>query len=50
MKEDISMAARNANILDSLHAESWVIPSPALAASPRPTWRPGKLTGNPDSV
>jgi hypothetical protein len=38
-------ADRSANILDCLHAESRVIPSLALAAGPRPTWWPGKLTG-----
>jgi hypothetical protein len=31
-------------------AESWVIPSLALAAGPRPTWPPGMLTGNLDSA
>ncbi len=44
------LTAHSANILNSLRAESWVIPSWALAAGLGPTWQPGKLIGNPDSA
>jgi hypothetical protein len=49
MKEDISTWQPTVKIfyIYCLRKESQVIPSLALAAGPRPTWRPGKLTWQP---
>ncbi len=38
-------ADHSANILDCLRPDSQVIPNRTSAAGLRPTWRPGKLTG-----